>query len=449
MALKHPAPTFDEVEKRVRAADESRLINVLLSPPVDDSAYYHWEEVIRRNPPGDLSHDEWWLKLKLQRSAGKRVLPLTDAAGRPFSFTYNDEVLRLSEEIGRRTGGLENSADGTPQSSKRRYLLRSLVEESITSSQLEGAATSRKRAKDLLEAGLPPADTSDRMILNNYVAMREVKERASVPLTEEWILELHRTLTSETLADSTEEGRVQTPADERVSVVDQKERVTHEPPAAELLPMRLKSVCEFANGSVDDAPYLSPVIRAIITHFMFGYDHYFADGNGRTARTAFYWVMLHNGYHLAEHVAISRVLRMAPAQYGMAYEYSEDDEGDLTYFVLHQLRTFKRALEDFEKYLGEKLEQQRGVVELLEDSSDQFNERQMLLLDWFVRDDVRRTISKQVANKFGVTEQTARNDLKGLLEMGLVSVSSNRRPAVWAVPSDLFRRLSRIRNADR
>ena len=48
-----------------------------------------------------------------------------------------------------------------------------------------------------------------------------------------------------------------------------------------------------------------------------------------------------NGYWLAEFAAIFAILRKAPGQYGDAYEYSEDDEGDLTYFVLHQLRVVR------------------------------------------------------------------------------------------------------------
>ncbi len=445
MTIKHPAPRFDQVDEQVRAHDESRLIKVLLDPPVNDSAYYHWEQLRHRTPPAGYSHEEWWLKLKLQRSYAKRELPLTDANGNRFWFAYTDEVLRLSEEIGRRAGGLEYLTPHTGAGSTAKYLLQSLVEESITSSQLEGASTSRKRAKHMLEAGLAPQDTSDRMIVNNFIAMQEVKDRARDPLTPEWVLALHRTLTAGTLSDPGESGRLQTMDDVRVSVVDQRERVTHEPPPAEQLPARLEAVCEFANGSVDDLPYLSPVIRATITHFMFGYDHYFADGNGRTARTAFYWAMLHNGYHLAEHVAISRILRAAPAQYGMAYEYSEDDEGDLTYFILHQLRTFKRALDDFEIYVAEKIAQTRNISDLLRDASSTLNDRQILLIEWFVREEVVRVVAKEVSNRFSVSGQTARNDLKGLEALGLLTATAVRRPTVWTVPRDLSERLEHLR----
>lgn len=50
-----------------------------------------------------------------------------------------------------------------------------------------------------------------------------------------------------------------------------------------------------------------------------GYDHPFADGNGRTARALFYWCMAQRGYWLIEFVSISRVIKKAPAQYVRAY----------------------------------------------------------------------------------------------------------------------------------
>ena len=50
------------------------------------------------------------------------------------------------------------------------------------------------------------------------------------------------------------------------------------------------------------------VVRAILVHFWLAYDHPFVDGNGRTARALFYWVMAREGYWLCEYVSISRIL---------------------------------------------------------------------------------------------------------------------------------------------
>ena len=81
---------------------------------------------------------------------------------------------------------------------------------------------------------------------------------------------------------------------------------------------------------------------------MLAYDHPFVDGNGRTARVLFYWSMLHEDYWLAEFLPISRLLAKAPGKYGRSFLYSEQDEGDLTYFVIFQLRIIQRALADLQ-----------------------------------------------------------------------------------------------------
>lgn len=60
------------------------------------------------------------------------------------------------------------------------------------------------------------------------------------------------------------------------------------------------------------------MLRAILLHFWLAYDHPFEDGNGRTARSLFYWYMRTQGYWLVEYLLISNILRKAPAQYTRA-----------------------------------------------------------------------------------------------------------------------------------
>jgi Fic family protein len=75
---------------------------------------------------------------------------------------------------------------------KDRYLVKNLMmEEAITSSQLEGASTTRKVAKDMLENNRKPVDKSEQMIFNNYLLMKKVVERKDEDLSIALILELH------------------------------------------------------------------------------------------------------------------------------------------------------------------------------------------------------------------------------------------------------------------
>lgn len=444
MPLRHPAPDLVELQSRVLNKDADSVRGLLFTPPLDDSRYLHWEQLIRRTPPDGLTHDEWWFRLKLQRSAQMRTVPLRAKDGSSFTFAMTDEVLQLTEEIGRRAGGsVAGGGTAMTPGGRDQFIVRSLVEEAITSSQLEGASTTRRVAVELLSTGRDPRTKSERMILNNYRAMRQVTELSSDPLTPGWILELHRILTEGTLSDPAGAGRIETPEHERVSVWAGEVQV-HIPPPAEELPDRLGELSAFANGSSSESPYIPPIVRAIITHFMFGYDHYFADGNGRIARTSFYWSMLHHGYWLAEYLAISKILRAAPGKYGDSYQYTEDDGNDLTYFILHQLHVIARALDELDLYIEGRQRKSQRVQSALRSAVRDFNMRQTQILEWLTRESPSGITAIEIANRYRVSTQTARNDLSYLESFGLLTRGVAKHPIVWHPTNDLSSRLAQL-----
>lgn len=444
MPLRRPAPSLAELQRRVLTDDAEKINSLLFGAPFDDSRYFHWEQLIRHEPPAGVDHEEWWFRLKLQRSSQMRTVPLVAKDGSAFTFAMTDEVLQLTEEIGRRAGGaVAGGGTAMTERGRDRFIVRSLVEESITSSQLEGASTSRRVAVEMLSTGRDPRTKSERMILNNYRAMRMVTESSSEPLTPEWVLELHRVLTEGTLDDPADAGRLETPDQERVSVWAGDVQV-HIPPPAEELTERLASLTAFANKASTDSPYVPPIIRAIVTHFMFGYDHYFADGNGRMARTAFYWSMLHNGYWLAEYLTISKILRAAPGRYGDSYQYTEDDGGDLTYFILHQLHVIRRALDELDSYIKSRQRESHRVQSALRGAAKDFNMRQTQILEWLTRESPLGVTAVEIANRYRVSTQTGRNDLTHLENFGLVVRGSAKHPIVWHPMADLSTRLAQL-----
>lgn len=137
------------------------------------------------------------------------------------------------------------SADHAAQ---QRYLVNSLIEEAVRSSQLEGANTTRRAAKDMIRSGRPPQDRSERMILNNFRALQFIRENTQAALSPTFILELHGVLTEGTLDNPESAGRLQRPDDQRVVVWNEHmNEIAHEPPPTEQLEGRLASMCLFAN----------------------------------------------------------------------------------------------------------------------------------------------------------------------------------------------------------
>lgn len=88
------------------------------------------------------------------------------------------------------------------------------MDEAIASSQIEGAATTRRVAKEMLRTGRPPQTRGERMILNNFRTVSRIGDLGDKPLTTSVLLELQASLTEGTLADPGEVGRLRTPIDD-------------------------------------------------------------------------------------------------------------------------------------------------------------------------------------------------------------------------------------------
>ena len=336
--------------------------------------------------------------------------------------------------------GLDRDADGRQQ---ERFLIRSLIEESMTSSQLEGASTTREVAKELLRSGRQPRDRSETMIFNNYQTMQELRRWRDRPLTPEALFEMHRMLVQDTLDDASAAGRFRRP-EERIYVEDRRDgTVLHEPPPADQLPKRVQTICDFANRTDEDG-FLHPVIRAIALHFQIGYDHPFVDGNGRTARALFYWSMLRSGYWLTEYLSISSVLRRAPAQYVRAYLFTETDESDLGYFVAHQLDVIEQSVEGLRGYLSRKAKETRQAESLLRPDSrlgSRLNHRQRALLMDALRSPGRVYRIEGHRQAHNITYETARTDLLGLVKARLLLKRREGKAFVFSPSANLGSRL--------
>ena len=383
--------------------------------------YEHWDRLRHLGAPDGMSCEQWWLGIKLSRSSQYRQLPLRDVLGRPFVYMLPDHVQQALHRIDSQARGwIGTSEHVTNPDMRDRFIVSSLIEEAITSSQLEGASTTRVVAANMLRSGRRPRDRSERMILNNYRAMEDIRRLREEPLTIDALLRLHATLAADTLGDPDAEGRIQSPDDERVQVWDNRDQhVLHTPPPAGELPDRMQAMFRFANEGMDDGSFVHPVVRAIALHFWLAYDHPFQDGNGRAARALFYWLMLRHGYWMFEFTSISRFLAAAPARYTRAFLYTATDGNDLTYFIVHQVDVILRALSDVETYIEKKIEQTREVERMLKQSTD-LNHRQLSLLAHAIRHpDAEYTIRSHTTSH-SVAYATARADLFRLAELGFL-----------------------------
>ncbi len=417
MRLPERAPSFREMLQDPELMKElSRVVSSRVGPLVE-GRYAHWDSIRKRTPPNGLTREQWWLGIAFAREPTFREIPLTASDGRPFRYSLPDPVLEQLHWIDQHAAGeLVVSEAIKEPGDRQRYLVNSLIEEAITSSQLEGASATRRVAKDMLRSGRPPRDRGERMILNNYQAMNMLRELAAAPLTPVTVFELHRILTSETLDNPDAAGRLQRADEERVHVEAADGTIAHTPPPAVELPERLEAMCRFANG--EGTGFIHPVVRAILLHLWLGYDHPFEDGNGRTARALFYREMLAKGYWLFEYVSISRLLLKAPVEYGRSFLYTETDGYDATYFLLYHLKILRRAIEELQEYLVRKMAELRETLRLLRRTD--LNHRQIALLTNALAHDRAVYTIRSHAQSHRVTRQSARTDLLDLEKRGLL-----------------------------
>jgi Fic family protein len=415
----------------LKADDFERTFSLLARPDVRDyvaaanDKYLHWEKLRHQPRPADLSAEDAWCVVKMSRMGQRRPLPLCDVQGHPFSYWLPDPALSVLHEVDRWGGTALGVGEGTPArlgALRDRLIVSSLMEEAIATSQIEGAVTTRKAAKEMLRTNRKPRDRSEQMIVNSYRTIRMLCERLERPLTVGLLHEIQESMTRDALDDPAGAGRFRGAQDE-VHVIDSRDsEIMFTPPPAEKLPERIEKLLEFANWPSKDESFIHPLVKASILHFWLAYEHPYVDGNGRTARALFYWSMLKNGYWLFEFLTISRIIVAAPMKYYRSFLYSEHDVNDLTYSLMYQIRATQKALRQLHRYLAEKQEEQQRMAAALRRFPG-INARQRAVLDAAFEDPSRVFTFQSHQTSHNITKVTARNDLLGLLERGLLAAT--------------------------
>lgn len=241
----------------------------------------------------------------------------------------------------------------------------------------------------------------------NYIKDDLVKEK----LSKELLIYLQNLLTEDTLENPDEVGRLRKDSDEIV-VQDRGTGVLyHIPPREDILIEELESFIHYANDE-DDSGFTHPFIKAIVLHFWIGFLHPFCDGNGRTARAVFYWYLLKKNYWGFSYIPISQAIKNSKKQYLDAYLYSEQDNNDLTYFLIYIATKTKQAFREFDVYVKKKRKEQKSLMTELAHLG--LNDRQNKLIGYLVENPKGYTTNSIHQNYYNIAKNTAKSDLEGL-----------------------------------
>lgn len=401
------------------AVDSEELKEVITAI---NSRYLYWSDIKYRVPQG-MSPVDLWGKVKSVRN----LTDITVWSRDNIHFSLTNTMQRLCHEFDMNFGGSWGASKIFPddKTTQELYLIGSIMEEAIASSQMEGAATTREVAKEMLRKKISPRDKSQRMILNNYNTINFIRDHAKENLTPALIMQIHGMMTENALDVPDAAGRLRR-KDENIVVGNGITGETvHTPPSADCLPEFLDGLCNFFNDRNPEI-FIHPIIRAITIHFLIGYYHPFADGNGRTARALFYWYMMKSNYWLVQYLSISRIIKGSKKSYEKAFLYTEADGNDMGYFIQYNLEVLHKSFEALGRYIKRKNDERKKAEKLLHLGN--ITARQSQILSMYIENPDAVLVSTDLVSRFGIAPNTAKADLRGLTQKNyLKEISLDRR----------------------
>ncbi len=415
-------PLFNELMNEYNKKGE--LLDILrdIKNIKDELEYQNWDKIFHKHRNKEDAKKEW-LSIKFLRKQLFKKINLLE--GESFNLIINNVIQQRLHQIDKKAGGnIGIIEDGIiDRSNQQRYLIHSLIsEESISSAQLEGAATTTKVAKKMLNEERAPKNKSERMIINNFLLMKKAISSKNRELSSELILEFHKIAVAEVAESNAIAGEFRNTNDITVAEINTGDTLWT-PPCFKEIEKHIKLLSNFANENHEDGNnFIHPVVKGIILHFIIGYVHPFGDGNGRVARAVFYWFMLKSGYWLFEYISISKLLKDASTKYTKSFQYVETDENDLTYFIDYHTKIIVNSIDSLTKYIRKK-EEEFAKFNLMVETlvvKHKLVFRQIEILKLIYKSPGKTFTVKEIKNKFSVAENTARKDLKLFVKMGVL-----------------------------
>lgn len=393
--------------------------------------YLYWDKA--KYKAKDCEPAELWKAIKFER-----FLKANPIRFGKYNFQYivTDYLQRALHLFDLHIGGNLSSNIGIAETDKTKFVISSIIEEAISSSQMEGANTTRKKAKEMIQKDQKPKSKSEQMIMNNFITMKHIIQHKNDEITLQNILKVHKLISNKTLDDNEDEGRLRD--NDEVYVVDHSSsEIVHTPPSATELEELINDLCIFCNN--ESEAFIHPIIKGCIVHFMIGWIHPFTDGNGRTARALFYWYMLKKGYWLTEYLSISKIIKDTKTQYEKAYLYTEKDDNDLSYFITYHVKTMEKAFDALKDYINQKQKEVFQAAKFMRIPG--VNDRMAQILK-IVNDEPERVLNtKEIESRFSISNFTARADLKMLAELGFLNIVQVNKKKQNFIKSQVFEKV--------
>jgi len=302
-------------------------------------------------------------------------------------------------------------------------LRETLIFEGYYSSTIEGAHSTMKRARTLAKGYEEPKNKDEMMVLNNFKALMELREKNQL-LNHELIQNLHKITTDNTLENKTDSGVYRQEANE---IVDANQKVIFTPPSnINTMNKMLDALLEFLEPDDLKKP-LDNIYKVIAFHFLFAYIHPFIDGNGRTVRILFTYLFKYFGYDMFYYISLSELIyRKKAKEYYKAFidversDLNDKNNYDMTYFFYYITDIMLKGLDILKNRINTHMRED-VIKHIAQDLDIDLTPRQKKIIKFLSNKDISfMQTSDDLAQRFKVTSRTINRDLKLLIDFELV-----------------------------
>ena len=379
--------------------------------------YYPRQEIVYRLPASLPIAEFWPEELRYCRERAV-MLPLRTASGESFWYVPTNKFLQFGDALAQ-AARYENT-NRLPQYDHE----DNIIDEAFYSSAIEGAFSTRAKARELIQSGKSPETKDERMIVNNYEALRFALDHLDTPINEAVTLEIARILTEGTLDKDTKPGWRDGP----VQVVSGRQEVVYVAPDADKIRPMLDDLFGFL--SMSD---VHPVIKACAVHIYFVTIHPLFDGNGRTARALAYMILLQAGYDFFRQIPISGLLMQERTKYYKSIRASQDPTNgyDFTYFMEYYAEMLLRSISGIHSRMSEMMR----IEELHKDAASLASvDRLVTGLEWLYSKGFKTITTEKWKDQWKVSFETARKDLTWLAEHGYLTTRTSGHKKFFDLP---------------
>ncbi|MDD2902056.1 MAG: Fic family protein [Syntrophales bacterium] len=301
--------------------------------------------------------------------------------------------------------------------------LRTLTEETVKSSEIEGDILDREQVYSSLArrlgidiGALKPADRHTEGVVSMIL---DARQNYNTPLTKKRLFSWHAALfpTGYSGMQKIIAGKWRTAASGPMRVVSGAighEHVHFEAPGAERIDKEMKAFLAWFNGDKSDVDL---VLCAAIAHLWFVTIHPFEDGNGRIGRAIADMMLARSEKSSLPFYSMSAQIRKERGRYYDHLEDTQKGDLDITEHLSWFLDCMGRAFDGAESILADVLRKARFWEKY---AGEPFNERQRSMLNRLLDGIEGKLTSSKWAKMAKCSQDTAGRDIDDLMKRNIL-----------------------------